>query len=40
MKRTMARNHQRKRNRLTTKTVRRVTHVLKTMQRENIKLGY
>ena len=40
MKRAMSRNHQRRRNRLTTKTVRRVTHVLKRMQRENIKLGY
>ena len=40
VKRNMALNHQRRRQRLTPKTARKVTHILKTMQRENTKLGH
>ena len=40
VKRHMAFNHQRRRQRPTPKTARKVMHILKTMQRENIKLGY
>ena len=40
VKRTMASQHYWRRQRPTPKTVRKVTHILKTMQRENTKLGY
>ena len=40
VKRTMARKHYWNRQRPLPKTVRKVTHILKTMQRENTKLGY
>ena len=40
VKRRMAREHYWKRQRPTPKNVRKVTHILKTMQRENAKLGY
>ena len=40
MKRTMASQHYWRRQRPLPKTVRKVTHILKTMQRENTKLGY
>ena len=40
VKRHLALNHQQRRQRLTPKNVRKVTHILKTMQRENTKLGY
>ena len=40
VKRNMALNHQWRRQRPTPKNVRKVTHILKTMQRENKKLGY
>ena len=40
VKRNMALNHQQRRQRLNAKTMRKVTHILKTMQRENTKLEY
>ena len=40
MKRTMASQHYWRRQRPLPKTVRKVTHILKTMQRENTKPGY
>ena len=40
VKRRMARQHYWNRQRHTPKTARKVTHILKTMQRENTKLGY
>ena len=40
VKRRMARQHYWNRQRPTPKNARKVTHILKTMQRENTKLGY
>ena len=40
VKRHMARQHYWRRQKPTPKTARKVTHILKTMQRENTKLGY
>ena len=40
MKRRMARDHYRRRQRPTPRNAKRVTHILKRMLRENTKLGY
>ena len=40
IKRHMARDHYWRRQRLTPKNAKRVTHILKRMRRENTKLGY
>ena len=40
MKRHMAQQHRLRRERLTARNVRKVTHILKRLQRENTKLGY
>ena len=40
IKRTMALQHRKRRNKLTRKNARRVTHILERLLRENTKLGY